>query len=117
MFAGNGERQRHTPGQFRRRILTEGVVPSLHVDYEKSRVKQYHKENQALRTETTINNTYDFEIGRALRNLSVLREIGFAVPRWRPRTRRRLLPMGGSSHSSRRMPLVDSCSITGPYAV
>jgi len=72
---------RRTPGQFRTRILTEGVVPSLHVDYKKSRVKQYHKEGQALRTETTINNTYDFEIGRALRNLPALREIGFAANR------------------------------------
>jgi hypothetical protein len=72
---------RQTPGPFRTRILTEGVVPSLHVDYKKSRVKQYHKENQALRTETTINNTYDFEIGRALRNLPALREIGFAANR------------------------------------
>jgi hypothetical protein len=72
---------RQTPGLFRTRILTEGVVPSLHVDYKKSRVKQYHKECQALRTETTINNTYDFEIGRALRNLPALREIGFAANR------------------------------------
>ena len=72
---------RQTPGVFRTRILTEGVVPSLHVDYKKSRVKQYHKEGQALRTETTINNTYDFEIGRALRNLPALREIGFAANR------------------------------------
>jgi hypothetical protein len=72
---------RQTPGQFRTRVLTEGVVPSLHVDYKKSRVKQYHKEGQALRTETTINNTYDFEIGRALRNLPALREIGFAANR------------------------------------
>jgi hypothetical protein len=72
---------RQTPGRFRTRILTDGVVPSLHVDYKKSRVKQYHKEGQALRTETTINNTYDFEIGRALRNLPALREIGFAANR------------------------------------
>ena len=72
---------RRTPGPFRTRILTEGVLPSLHVDYKKSRVKQYHKEGQALRTETTINNTYDFEIGRALRNLPALREIGFAANR------------------------------------
>ncbi len=72
---------RRTPGPFRTRILTEGVVPSLHVDYKKARVKQYHKEGQALRTEPTINNTYDFEIGRALRNLPALREIGFAANR------------------------------------
>jgi hypothetical protein len=72
---------RQTPGQFRTRVLTEGVLPSLHVDYKKCRIKQYHKENHALRTETTINNTYDFEIGRALRNLPALREIGFAANR------------------------------------
>jgi hypothetical protein len=72
---------RQTPGPFRTRILTDGVVPSLHVDYKKSRVKQYHKEGQALRTETTINDTYDFEIGRALHNLPALREIGFAANR------------------------------------
>jgi hypothetical protein len=72
---------RRTPGSFRTRILTEGVVPSLHVQYKKAKVKQYHKEGQALRTETTINDTYDFEIGRALCNLPALREIGFAANR------------------------------------
>src|SRR6266540_1241458 len=82
---------RQTPGRFRTRVLTEGVVPSLHVDYKKTRVKQYHKEGQALRTETTINNTYDFEIGRALRNLPALREIGFAA-------NRRLLHVESLSH-------------------
>jgi hypothetical protein len=42
------------------------VVPSLHVDYKKTRIKQYHKEGQALRTETTINDTRDFAIGRRI---------------------------------------------------
>jgi hypothetical protein len=82
---------RRTPGRFRTRVLTEGVVPSLHVEYKKSKVKQYHKEGQALRTETTINNTYDFAIGRALRNLPALREIGFAA-------NRRLLHVESLSH-------------------
>jgi hypothetical protein len=82
---------RRTPGSFRTRVLTEGVVPSLHVQYKKSKVKQYHKEGQALRTETTINDTYDFEIGRALRNLPALREIGFAA-------NRRLLHVESVSH-------------------
>jgi hypothetical protein len=82
---------RRTPGRFRTRVLTEGVVPSLHVDYKKSKVKQYHKEGQALRTETTINDTYDFTIGRALRNLPALREIGFAA-------NRRLLHVESLSH-------------------
>jgi hypothetical protein len=84
---------RQTPGPFRTRILTEGVMPSLRVDYKKSRIKQYHKDNHALRTETTINNTYDFEIGRALRNLPALREIGFAA-------NRRLLHVEYLSHDS-----------------
>jgi hypothetical protein len=82
---------RRTPGRFRTRVLTEGVVPSLHVEYKKSKVKQYHKEGQALRTETTINDTYDFTIGRALRNLPALREIGFAA-------NRRLLHVESLSH-------------------
>lgn len=82
---------RRTPGSFRTRVLTEGVVPSLHVQYKKSRVKQYHKEDQALRTETTINDTYDFAIGRALHNLPALREIGFAA-------NRRLLHVESLSH-------------------
>jgi hypothetical protein len=30
---------RRTPGQFRARVITEGVVPSLHVVYKKSRIK------------------------------------------------------------------------------
>jgi len=82
---------RRTPGSFRTRVLTEGVVPSLHVQYKKSKVKQYHKEGQALRTETTINDTYDFDIGRALRNLPALRAIGFAA-------NRRLLHVESLSH-------------------
>ena len=49
-----------TPGTFRTRVITSGVTPSLHVDYKSTRIKQYHKEGRALRTETTINNTYDF---------------------------------------------------------
>ncbi len=59
-------------------ITTEGVVPSLHVDYKNSRIKQYHKEGRALRTETTINNTRDFGIGKLLTNLPALRQIGFS---------------------------------------
>jgi hypothetical protein len=70
-----------TPGRFRTRVITEGVVPSLHVDYKKSRIKQYHKDGQALRTETTINDTRDFAIGRRIENLDELRKIGFAANR------------------------------------
>jgi len=72
---------RHTPGLFRTRVITEGVTPSLYVDYKHTRIKQYHKEGKALRTETTINDTTDFSIGKRLTNLPALREIGFSANR------------------------------------
>jgi len=72
---------KRTPGRFRTRVLTQGVIPSLHVSYKHARIKQYFKEDRALRTETTINNTRDFAIGRRLHNLPALREIGFAANR------------------------------------
>lgn len=50
---------RSTPGSFRTRVITDGVYPSLHVDYKHSRIKQYHKEGRGLRTETTINDTWE----------------------------------------------------------
>ena len=33
---------RATPGRFRTRVITEGVTPSLHVDYKHATIKQYH---------------------------------------------------------------------------
>lgn len=82
---------RRSPASFRTRVLTDGVVPSLHVDYKGTRIKQYHKEGRALRTETTINNARDFYIGKSLRNLDKLREVGF-------RANRRLLEVEQISH-------------------
>ena len=82
---------RRTPGRFRTRVLTEGVTPSLHIDYKHTRIKQYHKEGRALRTETTINDTRDFGIGKRLKNLPALREIGFQA-------NRRLLDVQRISH-------------------
>jgi hypothetical protein len=34
--------RRRTPGTFRTRVITDGVTPSLHVDYKNSKIKQYH---------------------------------------------------------------------------
>jgi len=82
---------RRTPGRFRTRVVTDGVIPSLHVDYKRTRIKQYHKEGRALRTETTINDTRDFAIGRGLTNLSALRKVGFHA-------NRRLLDVQRLSH-------------------
>jgi hypothetical protein len=73
--------RRDTPGTFRTRVITEGVTPSLHIDYKHTTIKQYHKENRALRTETTINDTRDFGIGKRLTNLPALREIGLSANR------------------------------------
>jgi hypothetical protein len=70
---------RRTPGRFRTRVITAGVTPSLHVDYKHSRIKQYHKEGQALRTETTINDPADFGLGKRLSALPALRARGFAA--------------------------------------
>ena len=72
---------RATPGRFRTRVITEDVTPSLHVDYKNSKIKQYHKLGKAIRTETTINETRDFGIGKRLTNLPALRQIGFSANR------------------------------------
>jgi hypothetical protein len=80
-----------TPGRFRTRVITDGVIPSLHVDYKNTRIKQYHKEGLALRTETTIHNTRDFGIGKRLKNLPTLRQVGFQA-------NRRLLDVQKVSH-------------------
>jgi hypothetical protein len=82
---------KRTPGRFRTRVLTDGVIPSLHLDYKHTRIKQYHKLGRALRTETIVNDTYDFKIGRLLTNLPRLREVG-------RKANRRLLDVQRISH-------------------
>jgi hypothetical protein len=72
---------KRTPGRFQTRVIQDGVHPSLHVNYKKSHVKQYFKENRALRTETTINDPKDFAIGKDLSNLPYLQEIGRHINR------------------------------------
>jgi hypothetical protein len=76
-----GKGRFRTPGRFRTRIITDGVTPSLHIDYKNAKIKQYHKLGRALRTETTINDTRDFAIGKRLHNLPALRQIGFTANR------------------------------------
>lgn len=82
---------RRTPGRFRTRVLTEGVTPSLHLDYQRTRIQQAHTAGQALRTETTINHAPDFGIGKRLGNLAALRQVGFQA-------NRRLLDVQQLSH-------------------
>ena len=83
---------RATPGPFRTRVITNGVTPSLHIDYKHTKIKQYHKEGRALRTETTINDTGDFGIRKRLIHLPALREIDFLA-------NRRLLGVQQLSHN------------------
>ena len=84
-------RKNHTPGTFATRVVTDGVTPSLHVLYKHAQIKQYHKLGKALRTETTINQTTDFGLGKRLTNLPALRQIGYTA-------NRRLLAVQRLSH-------------------
>jgi hypothetical protein len=84
-------RKNHTPGTFSTRVVTDGVTPSLHVQYKNTQIKQYHKEGRALRTETTINNPMDFDLRKGLTHLRDLAQIGYTA-------NRRLLRVQGLSH-------------------
>jgi hypothetical protein len=84
-------RKRRTPGTFRTRIITDDVTPTVRVEYKKSKIKQYHKEGRALRTETVINDPRDFNLGKRLSNLPALRQVGFTA-------NRRLLDVQRISH-------------------
>ena len=66
---------------YRTRVITDGVQPSLHIEYKSSHVKQYFKEQRALRTELTINNPRDFWVRKGVANLPHLRDLGHQVNR------------------------------------
>ena len=70
-----------TPGSWRTKVITKGVDPQLSCYYKSSRIKQYFKEQRALRTETVICNTRDFGIGRRVTadNWKALRAVGDAA--------------------------------------
>ncbi len=70
---------RNTPSRFATRVIQAGVQPNLHLTYKHSGVKQYFKENRALRTETTINNPQDFGVKKDLSNWPYLRQLGAAI--------------------------------------
>jgi hypothetical protein len=81
-----------TPGRFSTRVVTHGVLPSLHVEYQRCHVKQYFKEGRALRTATTFNDTYDVGVSRGLSNFARLRDLG-------QRINRRLLELEELAHA------------------
>ena len=57
---------RRTPGRFATEVISRGVAPVIQAHYKHSKVKQYLKDGRALRTETTVNDPYDFGVNRTL---------------------------------------------------
>jgi len=72
---------RRTPGRFHTKIFNRGVEAAIQIHYRASKVKQYFKEGRALRTETTVNDTRDFGIGRIVNdtNWNALIQIGHDI--------------------------------------
>src|SRR5215813_3340451 len=81
-----------TPGQFRTRVIQDGVHPSLHINYKNFDLKQYFKEGRGCRTEGTFRNPKDFDVNKGLSNLPYLQKIGREI-------NRRLLEVERVSHN------------------
>jgi hypothetical protein len=82
-----------TPGEFRTRVIQDGVHPSLHIQYKNCDLKQYFKEGRGCRTEVTFRNPNDFGVNKGLANLPYLQKIGRQI-------NRRLLEVERVSHNS-----------------
>ena len=64
-----------TPGEFRTRVIQNGVHPSLYISYKNFDLKQYFKEGRGCRTEGTFRNPKDFDVNKGLDNLPYLQKI------------------------------------------
>jgi len=82
-----------TPGEFRTRVIQDGVHPSLHINYKNFDLKQCFKEGRGCRTEGTFRNPNDFGVNKGLANLPYLQKIGRQI-------NRRLLEVERVSHNS-----------------
>src|ERR1041385_3045465 len=82
-----------TPGEFRTRVIQDGVHPSLHISYKHFDLKQYFNEGRGCRTEGTFRNAKDFDVNKGLCNLPYLQKIGREI-------NRRLLEVERVSHNS-----------------
>src|SRR6202521_350633 len=82
-----------TPGEFRTRVIQDGVHPSLHINYKNFDLKQYFKGGRGCRTEGTFRNPNDFNVNKGLANLPHLQKIGRQI-------NRRLLEVERISHNS-----------------
>ncbi len=70
-----------TPGKFRTRVIQDGVLPSLHIEYKSFDLKQYFKEGRALRTEGTFCDPRDFNLNKGLSNFGALQQLGRQINR------------------------------------
>ncbi len=82
-----------TPGEFRTRVIQDGVHPSLHIEYKNCDLKQYFEEGRGCRTQVTFRNPKDFDVNKGLTNFPYLQKIG-------RQTNRRLLEVKRVSHNS-----------------
>src|SRR3984957_5995344 len=82
-----------TPGEFKTRVIQDGVHPSLHISYKNFDLKRYFKEGRGCRTEGTFRNPKDFGVNKGLANLRYLQKIGRQI-------NRRLLEVERASHNS-----------------
>jgi len=82
-----------TPGQFRTRVIPDGVHPSLPINYKNFDLQQYFKEGRGCRTEGTFRDPGDFGVNKGISNLPCLQKIGREI-------NRRLLEVERVSHNS-----------------
>jgi hypothetical protein len=82
-----------TPGEFRTRVIQDGVHPCLHISYKNFDLKQYFKEGRGCRTEGTFRDPNDFGVNKGLSNLPYLQKLGRQI-------NRRLLEVERVSHNS-----------------
>ena len=71
--------QRSTGGTFRTRVVTRGTEVTVNAFYKHSRIKQYLKDQRALRVETVVNAPGDLGCQRRLHNLDELQSRARAV--------------------------------------
>lgn len=70
---------RRSTWRFETRVVNAYTNPTITFRYKHSTVKQYLKGGLALRTETTVNDAYDFDLGRRIDNLASVRARGEAI--------------------------------------
>ena len=70
-----------TPGEFRTRVIQNGVPPRLHIQYQNFDRKQYCQEGRGCRTEGTFRNPKDFDVNQGLTNLPYLQKLGRQINR------------------------------------